>query len=252
MKFNLLFIVVALVLSTAGASAQTTPYNGNGATGFGGYIGGSTLTISSTSTTISFSLSTPSAFSSNGLALYIDSKGGGFNSTANFSDVGDAGRTLLSGVGNGTRTTAAFATGFNADYGVSIQPNNFAGVYTLVENGNFGFVNSANLNTASSGDGTLLTFSINRADIGLGATDGFTFVASLLSTSAYRSNETIGTSTTMAGSTGGAPNAGFSGTTTFSDSDIYGTPVPEPATWAAGGLTVLAGALLLRRRLRGT
>ena len=251
MKLGSLPLVLgAFVLGAVGANAQTTAYNGNGASGFGGYIGGSTLTISSTSTAINFSLSTPSSFSSNGLALYIDSTSGGFNSTANFTDVGDSGRTVLSGVGNGTRTTATFATGFNADFGLSIQPNNFAGLFSLKENGSFGFVNSANLTTAVNGSGTLLTFSVNRGDIGLGATDGFNFVASLISTSAFRSDETIGTSATVPDSIDNAPNAGFNGTQTFSAFDTYGTPVPEPTTWVAGGLTVLVGSLALRRHLR--
>lgn len=244
---------VALVLSATNASAQQTssPYTGNGGTGFGGGIGNSSLSITSDATTITFSLTTTAAgFSGNGLALYIDSNAAasGFNSTTSFTYSGsDGGRTVLAGNSSNGRTVATFATGFTADFGIAIQPGVYAGLYSLNSDGSFGSLGSANLTT----NGTLLTFSVSRSDLGLSATDGFTFEASLISTSGYRSNETIGTSVTAPdpSNLGTAPNAGYTGTTTFSNFDTYGTPVPEPATWAAGGLTVLAGAVALCRRL---
>ena len=255
MKFKLLsFAAITLVLNVTNVSAQQTAsqYNGNGATGFGGGIGNSSLSITSDATTITFSLTTTAAgFSGNGLALYIDSNGtaSGFNSTASFSYSGsDGGRTALAGNSSNGRTVATFASGFTADYGIAIQPGVYAGLYSLNSDGSFNAIGSANLTT----NGTLLTFSVNRSDLGLSAAAGFTFEASLISTTGYRSNETIGTSVTAPdpANLGTAPNAGYTGTTTFSNFDTYGTPVPEPATWAAGGLTVLAGAGALRRRLR--
>ena len=241
-----------LGLCSLQALAQTTSYMGNGGTVFGGAIGNSTLTVTSTATTINFSLATTTSFTSNVLALYIDSQSGGFNSTTNFTDTTDNGRISLSGSAGSSRTVATFANGFNADFGIALGPTlgagntPFAGLYSLANNNSFGFVNSAGLTVNSSG--TLLTFSVNRSDIGLSATDGFNFVASLISTTAFRSNETIGTSVTVPDSAGDAPNAGFTGSTTFANFDTYGTPVPEPATWLAGSLTLVIAACGLRRR----
>ena len=244
-----------VALAPLGAFAQQTvsPYAGNGMTGFGGQIGNSSLTIANDATNpnqIDFTLTT-TGFGGNALAIYLDTNGtaGGFNSTTNFTDTGDVGRETLSGRGSNGQTVATFAPGFTADYGISLEPGSFAGIFKLAENTSFTYVNSGNLDTNAT---TTLNFSVLRSDIGLSPTDGFTFEATLLSGTQYRSNETIGTSLTAPDptNTGTAPNAGFTGTTTFSSFDTFGTPVPEPATWLAGGLLVAAAGWTASRSRR--
>ena len=247
MRAGLALAGATLVLSQA-ASAAT--YSGNGGTGFGGPIGGSTLTVTDGGATINFSLAT-SGFGGNGLAIYLDTVAGGATSTSSFTDNADGGRTVLSGNGGGNgKSNAIFASGFGADYGISVEPDNggsgaagngFAGIFNLSTPANFGFVASGGLSPTAS---TTLNFSVNKSDVGLPATGGgFKFVASLISTSAYRSNETIGASTTT-GAAGDAPNAGFNGTTTFSAFNTFGT-VPEPTTL---GVVAAAAIGVLRRR----
>ena len=230
------------------AHAATQTYQGNGGTGFGGPVGNSVLTVTdSGSGIINFSLATGVPFSGNDLVLYIDSKSGGINNNSTFTDNGDGGRTAVSGYNNSqnppSRALVTFPAGFGADYAVSIEPGVFAGLFNLSTPSNFNFVASANLNGSGSGP---FTFSLNRSDLGLGATSPFSFVGTLISTSAYRSNETIGTSVTTPGTPGDTPNAGFTGTQTFATANTFAVPEPSGVL----GLLVLGAGALCRRARR--
>jgi hypothetical protein len=239
-------MVCALAGLSTAANAATQTYQGNGGTGFGGAIGNSVLTVSdSGSGIINFSLATGVPFSGNDLVLYIDSKAGGVNNNSTFTDNGDGGREAISGYNASntppSRALVTFPAGFGADFAVSIEPNVFAGLFNLSTPTNFGFIASANLSGSGSGP---FTFSLNRSDLGLGPTDPFSFVGTLISTTAYRSNETIGTSVTTPGTAGDTPNSGFTGTQTFATADTFA--VPEPSGIIVVGLLGAAG--LLRRR----
>lgn len=232
----------SLLASTANAST----YNGNGGSGFGGPIGSSILTVTENGSNIDFSLTTGVAFSGNALVIYVDNAAGGVTDTAGLTDSSDPGRTAISGFnsGNPSRTTAFFPAGFDADLAITVEPGVFGGLFSLSNPANFPFVASGGLSGSGSGP---FTFSYSKADLGV-ATPGasFDFVGTLISTSAYRSNETIGTSLTVPGSGGDAPNAGFNGSTTFATADTF-TTAPEPATV---GILAIAGMSLLARRHR--
>ncbi|MGH8046199.1 MAG: hypothetical protein ACREKL_03050 [Chthoniobacterales bacterium] len=237
------------LLVCASISAYGQSFNGNAATGFGGAIGGSTLTVTENGLNFDFSLTTGTAFNANALILYIDSIPGGVDSTTTLTDTADGGRTAISGLntGNPSRTVATFAAGFGADFAVTLEPGVFSGTFDLSNPANFGFVQGNGLVGAGTGP---FTFSIARSSLGLVEGQGFSFVGTLISTSAYRSNETIGTSLTVPGSVGDTPNAGFNGTTTFAES-LQVTAVPEPSTAAyliAFGMALLIGRGLVRRR----
>ena len=236
---SLLLSAIAGAAITSSASAAI--YNGNGAGGFGGSVGSGTLTVTDAGSNVNFSFSTPNAFTGNSLVLYIDSVAGGDNSTSAYTDNADGGRTAVSGLSGNGRTLATFPVGFGADRAISFEPG-FAGLFNLSTPANFGFIASGGL--SGSGNGPF-TFSYSKSDLGL-PTSGdysFNFVGTLISTSGYRSNETIGASVTVPGSGGDAPNAGFTGTTVFATGNAF--VVPEPSTL---GVMLGAGAMLLRRR----
>lgn len=240
-----------LPLTAHAQNSQT--YNGNGGTGFSGYLGNGNLTVSSDgSGNITFSLA-PSGgnFGGNDAVLYIDSKAGGFMNTATFTDNGDGGREAISGFNavNNTRTLANFAPGFAADYALSFQ-DGFVGLFDLtpVGAGSFNFVAGSGQTGTSP-----FTVTVTAAQLGLQNGQSFNFVGTLISTNAYRSNEAIGTSTTAPGTTGDTPNAGFTGSTTFTTFDTFSpAPVPEPGGMVPMLLgTALLGGVVVARRRRG-
>jgi len=246
--------ITGMALLSFGISAQADVYSGNGASGFGGSVGGGNLTLSDTATSLTFTFNRGSGTHGNDLVVYLDTQLGGFTDTSSFSDNADGGRTAVSGYSGGSRTTATFASGFGADYALSIE-NGFIGVFQLVAGGSgslqylFGQAQSGN---ASDPSFSITLSAAQMAQIGLTANSGqsFSLEGSLISTSGYRANETIGTSVTTPGTLGDTPNGGFSGSQVFSTAPTFTliAPVPEPSTMALCAISGLATLAMLRRR----
>lgn len=231
------------------SAARASTYNGNGASGFGGTLGNGSLTITQSGTDLNFTLNPSGSFTSNDVVVYIDSQAGGFADTSTFSDNADGGREAISGAntgtGNGgpTRTLVTFPTGFTADFGLGFENNTFTGLFGLASGGN----NSLNFVTGSTPtSGGPYTVTIPIADLGITPGQSFNFVASLISTTAFRSNETIGATSPDVSTQG---NPGFSGPVTFSSADTFTTTaVPEPVTASLLGVAGMIGLTWRRRR----
>src|SRR3954464_10136640 len=72
-------VVAAIAGLGFAAAADAALYTGNGATGFGGPIGGASMTVTDDGLgNINFTLNSGS-FSGNALVLYLDTKAGGVN-----------------------------------------------------------------------------------------------------------------------------------------------------------------------------
>jgi hypothetical protein len=245
MKTSFRFSLLTLLLASS-LSAYASAYPGNGASGFGGPVGTGSLTINDSLSGMSITLNRGAGNLNDDLVLYLDTQPGGFADTSAFSDNGDGGRTAISGFnsGNPSRTIASFPNPFGADYAVSIE-NGFIGVFGLASGGN----NSLNylFGQSQSGINSDPSYTINitaaqMAQIGLtpGSGQTFFFVGSLISTSAYRSDETIGPSVSSG-------NPGF-GTPLQFTGDLSYTLVPEPSS--IGLLLLGAGAFVTARRRR--
>lgn len=109
--------------------AQVT-YSGNGNSGFGGTVGGSTLNISDDGTTMTFSFSRGGSNLDNVVVIYVDSKSGGFTNTNSFNDTGGADRVAISTTNGSRDPEVSFPSGFTADYAITAK-NDFAGIFEL-------------------------------------------------------------------------------------------------------------------------
>ncbi len=239
---------VASLFWVIGTASAAVTFSGNGATGFGGTLGNGSLTLSDAVVggvpTLTATFNPSGGFTGNDVVAYIDSTTGGFADTSNFSDNGDDGRKAISANNNGnpSRDLISFPAGFTADYALEFENNTFIGLFQLVSGGN-GSLNFVGGTSPTPGGPYTVSFPLSS--IGVTPGSSFGFVADLISTSGYGSNETIGASSTTS-DVGAAPNAGFNGSTAFTAANTFTTtPVPEPAMLS---MLAAAGLLLGRRR----
>lgn len=231
-----LFALIGLMVVCSQVRAE---FMGNGNSGFGGVFGTGSLGLTNIGNTVNGVLTKGNGGFNDALVLYIDSVSGGFNSTLTFNDSADGGRRAISGFNGGNRSIVNFASGFNADYAISIE-NSFAGLFQISGTGSHNFISSVGLSPTGPSQSTY-GFSFNLSSIGLNAGQSFNFVGTYLNSSnAFRSNEGFGA---------GLPstNPGYN-TATFTNSLTFSS-VPEPCSLAlfACGTTMV---VFRRRRSR--
>ncbi len=237
-------ISVALV----GAALGQT-FNGNGATGFGGPVGGGSLSfnVSGTSVTGTFTRGTGGGFN-DGFVIYIDSIAGGLTDTSSLTDTGmnaDYNRKMISGFNGTDRSTLSFAAGFQADFAIALAvgPAQFGGLWSLSDPTNLPFVADLMLTPNNNTTAPTYTFSFSLGDIGLTAGNTFKITTSYLNANdAYRSNESIGNG--LSG-TAGDGNGNFARNAAMATNFVT---VPEPSTIVLLSAPLLLGVLARRRK----
>ncbi len=160
------------------------------------------------------------------------------NDTRGAAAVGGTGNSLGYAAAGGTTTHTAIAPsvaiGFNI-YSTSSTGLGTAGALTLTNSSAAILYSGHPINMTLSYNGTTLTETLTDATV-TANTSTFNYTVNLVST--------LG-STAYVGFTG----ADGATASTQTISNFTYTVVPEPSTWAAGGLTVLAGLAVVRRRL---
>jgi hypothetical protein len=241
-------LVTAAFAASAAAAPVTIVHSGSSTginSGFGGTAGaGSSLAFETLlDGSVNITHTSGGGDLNDAVVMYIDTDSGatGFSSTSGFTDTDDGLRRAISGLDGAERSTLNFAPGFSANYAVAWSQW-FGGLWNLVNDGEHGFVTSANL--SPSGDGANLAgtwnLGINLADIGLAPGDSFRFVVTYISETAWRSNEFHGVAA-FAGDNPGRPSE-----VTLSSGDFNTLiSIPEPASLALLGL---GGLVMLARR----
>jgi Secretion system C-terminal sorting domain len=226
MKKIYTFLLISLL--GVGAYAQTSNYNGNGNTGFGGAIGTSSLSIADDGTNITFTLTRGTGNFNDAFTIYIDSKAGGSSNTAAYTDQGDYLRRSISGVTGSGRSLLNFPTSptaFLPDYAIAMTPvgggTNFGGLWDLSTPSNFGFIASVNFTITPSAGGasaTTYAFTCTKSQLGItGASINFNFVGTYGNPDGvggyFRSNEAYGAG--LASFTQGVNTATFTNSLTY-------------------------------------
>lgn len=235
------FIACAVVAFIA-APALAVLYPSNGGTGFGGPLGAGSIEVSDTATSLTLKVNRGTGNLNDHVAIYFDTKAGGLSDTSSLTDVGDGGRSSLSGAKNG-RALVNFPSGFGADYGSSVEGGFWGNFDILNSPSNFTYLFGASQGGNGSNVFSLTLDAVMASQIGLtlGSGQTFSFVATLVSSSSFRSNEAVGD---LVGFPFGNP--GFASTITFGTARSYTlTTIPEPGLL---GLTLVGPALIARRR----
>lgn len=240
-------VTIAALCAAAGmAGAQLATVNGsgsvagNGNAGFGGVIGpGSMDIVTNPDGSVSLTVNRGGAEFFDQMVIYIDSTAGGFADTTALTDTADGGRIIASGTNGGGSANIFFASGFEADYAISIEQG-FSGIFQLVGGGSHNF--SATANTGFSSSDASFTLSFNLADIGIAAGDSFKMVANYHNAfdgaGPFRSDEWFGAATA-------AGNTGQADVQLGADDFILVNSIPTPGALGALGV---AGLLAARRR----
>jgi PEP-CTERM motif len=233
---NILKLIVGLIALGSGVTHAATTYVGNGSTAWGGTVGNGSLVVNDLADgTLTFTVTAGSGFGGNTFVLFIDSKSGGFNTTANFTDTGDPLRKAISGFNGGTDRSTTLL-GINADYAIAAD-SGYGGLWELTTASH---IHQLGVGSLGADPVTSKVLTLNVSNLGLTANSGqsFNFFGMLISGTGYSSSEFLGV-TSVSGS------LGYGNTQTVSGSSTY-TLIPEPSSSLLMGLG-LAGLAVLRR-----
>lgn len=251
MKSGFRNLSALFLLASAPALSAAVTFTGSGTSGFGGPVGGSSMTWSDDGTTISVSFTKGAGSFNDSFVLYLDAGSLGRNAIGTqVNDRGDALRSAISYMEAGTGKTLTLPNGFEATHAIAIDTT-FGGLWQIPSSGSIGnnglvFKSSVNSTLNNPGQATF-TFSFSVADLGITPNTAATigFVGTYLNefgdpgngnSLGFASNEGYGTS--FPGSNIGQNDFAFT-------SGLSYTIIPEPAT---AGLGLLGAAMMLRRR----
>lgn len=248
MKFSKRVFAAITLLGSASLSHAAVLFNGSGTSGFGGPVGGSSMSWSDNGSTISVTFTKGAGNFNDSFVLYLDAGTTGRTSIGTqVNDRADPLRSAISFMEASTGKSLNFSSGFEATHAIGINTG-FGGLWSIPSAGSVGnnglnFVDDVNSTLTVNTQGSF-TFSFDVAAIGITPNSGATinFVATYLNpfggagSLGYASNEGYG---------GGFPGSNIEQNDfTFTSYNSY-TVIPEPK---AAVLGIIGMMILLRRR----
>lgn len=229
------------------ASADAAVYLGNGRTGFGGTVGGGSLSVTDDGANLFFTFTRGAGSFNDTLVFYFDTNPGGATAYPSSGEVGSpfvGRRAVVNEFGSGI----VFGGGFASDFAFALKASGSASnhLFTTPAGANantLGFVGTTAVSNFGNVSATSYSWTIAFSDLGINPGDSFNFTTTYLnpndgsgSDASFRSNEAFGYDF-------GASNPGFSGVTV--NTPLSYTTTPEPAVAVLGSLGLL---IILRRR----
>ena len=219
-----LYLCLAFLFSILTTSYSQTSYTGNGASGFGGPVGGATMTLDDDGTTITATFTKGVGGFNDTMVMYISNGNTGRTSIdGNVNDTADANRRAISNVGSSSIT---FPAGFEATHAIAINTG-FGGLWGIPSSGSVGFNGLTFVDAvggpAGAGD-TSFSFSFDWSEIGLTNLSNFDFVITYGNPNDSSSTVMFSSDEAFGGGISGSGNPG-AGAMTYSDSRSY------PNTW---------------------
>ncbi len=216
-------------------AGNSQSYAGNGATGFGGTLGSSTLYMGSSESDLQVGWQ-PGSGVNDLFAIYFNVDGGGSITSALGNDTSDGGRRASTQPGQGASVSYPITVQYSLVFG------NFGAVlFQLTNSGPINFL--AFYGSAGGSGATFREVSIPFATIGGGVGSAVNFFGLYTSESGYLSNESLPGTNAWSGNLDGS-NIGFNtGTLTVANWNRF---IPTPGAMALLGL----GGLVAGRRRR--
>jgi hypothetical protein len=222
--------------ATVNGSIGVGEYNGfeyiGGGTGFGGPLGSGRLYFESNATTLFVGADIAGGLGSNIIAVFLDSRSGGFSSDATMGDTADGGRAVASKLTRDVQDNFPIAADFVLEFG-----NGFTNVFELTT-GSLNFIAPTSAGTGGNAGAGSREASIPLATLGLNQGSTVGFFAVLISDTQFSSNEGI-----PATGFGANPGFGTGGPVTWPNHHNFVVAVPEASPLLFGAaVCALAGA----------
>jgi hypothetical protein len=217
-------------------------YKGGGG-GFGGPLGNGTLYFQSDASSLYVGATIAGGLGGNIIAVFLDTKSGGFSDDSTLGDLADGGRAVASKLTRDPQDNFPVRADYVLEFG-----NGFTNLFEL-KLGSLTFIGPVSAGTGGNGAAGDREASVSLATLGSSPGSNVDFFTVLISDSQFSSNEGVPNPNFGSNPGFGSPSVPI----TWPDFNRFVVAVPEPGAILFGAVvTVFATAVAVKRRISGT